>query len=147
MKFANRISTLALLLAGLGGCASIVDGSTQVVSVKSVQGGTDIIGANCTLSNNKGSWFMTTPNSAAVHRSIEDLAVTCTKDGFAPGTETVKSTTKAMAFGNILFGGLIGVGTDMATGAAYDYPQLITVTLPPATSPAPVATTPGSPSS
>jgi hypothetical protein len=32
-----------------------------------------------------------------------------------------------MAFGNILFGGLIGVGVDMSTGAAYDYPALITV--------------------
>jgi hypothetical protein len=34
-----------------------------------------------------------------------------------------------MAFGNILFGGIIGVGVDTATGAAYDYPTLITVQL------------------
>jgi len=31
-----------------------------------------------------------------------------------------------MAAGNIVFGGLIGVGVDIATGAAYDYPALIT---------------------
>ena len=32
-----------------------------------------------------------------------------------------------MAFGNILFGGVIGAGVDIATGAAYDYPELIVV--------------------
>ena len=39
----------------------------------------------------------------------------------------MNSSTKAMAFGNILFGGPIGAGVDMASGAAYDYPNLITV--------------------
>jgi phosphoketolase len=39
----------------------------------------------------------------------------------------VNSSTKGMAFGNILFGGPIGAGVDMASGAAYDYPNLITV--------------------
>jgi hypothetical protein len=34
-----------------------------------------------------------------------------------------------MAFGNILFGGFIGAGVDVATGAAYDYPNLLTVDL------------------
>jgi hypothetical protein len=42
---------------------------------------------------------------------------------------SVKSSTKAMAFGNILFGGVIGAGVDVATGAAYDYPTLITVVM------------------
>jgi hypothetical protein len=34
-----------------------------------------------------------------------------------------------MAFGNILFGGFIGAGVDMSTGAAYDYPDLIHVAM------------------
>src|SRR6478609_7378453 len=34
-----------------------------------------------------------------------------------------------MAFGNILFGGVIGVGVDVATGAAYDYPDVISIPL------------------
>jgi hypothetical protein len=32
-----------------------------------------------------------------------------------------------MAFGNILLGGVIGAAVDVGTGAAYDYPSLITV--------------------
>jgi hypothetical protein len=31
-----------------------------------------------------------------------------------------------MLAGNIIFGGVIGGGVDVATGAAYDYPALIT---------------------
>jgi hypothetical protein len=32
-----------------------------------------------------------------------------------------------MAFGNIIFGGIIGGAIDAGSGAAYDYPPLITV--------------------
>ena len=39
----------------------------------------------------------------------------------------VKSSTKGMAFGNILLGGFIGAGVDMSTGAAYDYPDILVV--------------------
>ena len=34
---------------------------------------------------------------------------------------------RAMAFGNIIFGGAIGAGIDMADGSAYDYPKNITL--------------------
>jgi hypothetical protein len=34
-----------------------------------------------------------------------------------------------MAFGNIIFGGIIGAGIDMGNGSAYDYPNLITVSM------------------
>lgn len=70
---------------------------------------------------------MTTPGSATVSRSYNELSVRCEKDGVDPGIQTVKSSTKGMAFGNVLFGGVVGAGVDMATGAAYDYPALITV--------------------
>lgn len=39
------------------------------------------------------------------------------------------SKTKGMAFGNIVFGGVIGAGVDMADGAAYDYPNEINMNL------------------
>ena len=34
-----------------------------------------------------------------------------------------------MAIGNIIFGGVIGAGVDISTGAAYDYPNLIVVNM------------------
>jgi hypothetical protein len=84
------------------------------------------------MTNDKGTWFVTTPGSVSIHRSLEDLTLSCTKDGFAPATDVEKSATKGMAFGNILFGGLIGTAVDVSTGAAYDYPTLISVPVVPA---------------
>jgi phosphoketolase len=52
--------------------------------------------------------------------------VSCSKEGFGTESIVVKSATKGMAAGNIIFGGVIGGGVDVATGAAYDYPNLIT---------------------
>ena len=36
-----------------------------------------------------------------------------------------------MTFGNIIFGGIIGVAVDAATGAMNEYPPMITITLVP----------------
>lgn len=124
-----QTTVLILLAAQLGGCASIVNGQNQSISVDTRTEDNQVAGAYCTLVNNKGTWYVTTPGSATVNRSFEDMSITCKKDAHAPGVLTVKSSTKAMAFGNILFGGVIGAGVDVATGAAYDYPPLITVTM------------------
>lgn len=109
------------------GCASIVNGQNQSISVETRQNAASVAGANCKLSNNKGTWYVTSPGSTVVRRSYEDLSVRCEKEGLDPGIVSVKSATKAMAFGNVIFGGVIGAGVDMANGSAYDYPQLITV--------------------
>jgi len=115
----------------LGGCASIVDGTNQSLSVKTVSTAGDVPGAECQLENSKGTWFVTTPGSVTVHRAYGVLNVNCTKDGFQPAVQTAQSSTKPMAFGNAIFGGVIGAGVDVTTGAAYDYPELITVLMRP----------------
>ncbi|MDC8786587.1 hypothetical protein [Roseateles koreensis] len=124
-----KIQTALLIAAAvqLSGCASIVNGQNQSISVDTQTDNGPLAGANCTLVNNKGTWYLTTPGSATVNRSFEDMSISCKKDSLEPGILIVKSSTKAMAFGNILFGGVIGAGVDVATGAAYDYPPLITV--------------------
>jgi hypothetical protein len=109
------------------GCASIVSGTNQSISVETRNKGMQVTNANCKLSNDKGNWFVTTPGSVVVNRSYNDLSIRCEKDGVEPGLLTAKSFTKGMAFGNILFGGFIGAGVDMASGAAYDYPSLFTI--------------------
>ena len=123
----KHLAIPALLLLTTSGCASIVNGTNQPLSVETRMKGTGLAGANCKLLNDKGTWFVTTPGSVTVHRSYEDLKVECEKEGIDPGISSVKSSTKGMAFGNILFGGVIGAGVDMANGSAYDYPPLIQV--------------------
>lgn len=127
----TSIFLVALGASGLfTGCASIVSGSNQSVSVLAVGAANEsITGARCALSNNKGAWYVTTPGSVTVNRSFEDLSVNCQRDDLEPGVLSVKSSTKGMAFGNIIFGGFIGAGVDMSTGAAYDYPTTINITM------------------
>ena len=57
---------------------------------------------------------------------MSDLTAVCKLDDMS-GTAVVESSTKSLAFGNILAGGVIGAAVDMGTGSAYDYPSLITV--------------------
>jgi hypothetical protein len=124
----------AAALAAVGlctGCASIVNGHNQSLSVKATSDGGDVSGAQCELKNDKGTWFTTTPGTVTVRRSYADLLVSCRMKDADPGTLSVKSSTKGMAFGNLIFGGVIGAGVDVASGAAYDYPSLISVPLPP----------------
>jgi len=124
-----RVIGLAALAAGslLTGCASIVSGTGQIVSVETQKDDATAPGASCKLTNSKGTYYVTTPGTVTIHRAYGDLNVRCDKDGMEPGLATVKSTTKAMAFGNILIGGAVGVAVDTASGAAYDYPEIILV--------------------
>jgi hypothetical protein len=128
-KMKTGIAGTVLSAAMLSGCASIVSGTNQIVSVQTVKDGDQLAGASCKLENDKGIWFIKTPGSVVVHRAYGDLSVKCEKDGVNPGFATVKSHTKGMAFGNLLFGGAIGVGVDVGSGAAYDYPTLITLSM------------------
>ncbi|MFI4938201.1 MAG: hypothetical protein ACHQJ6_06810 [Candidatus Berkiellales bacterium] len=121
----KKIGLIACLIAcvQLVGCASITTGQNQTLSVQTLP----VNGASCQLSNKDGTWYVpSTPGSVTVDRDYGDLNVNCKKKPYA-GVTTVKSKTKPMAFGNLIFGGLVGTAVDMGTGAAYDYPSLITV--------------------
>lgn len=119
------LATAAMLVFGLSGCASIVSGSNQSISVDTP----GCEGAACQLTNDKGTWYVKSPGSVTVSRAYGPLSVACNKEGFGRATTSVNSSTKAMAFGNIIFGGIIGAGVDIGTGAAYDYPVTISVPL------------------
>lgn len=121
-----RFLSIALALAAaLPACASIVEGSTQSLSVVT----TPEAGAECKLKNDAGTWYVAqTPGSISIKRSGSDMSVICTKEELA-GNATVASKAKGLAFGNILAGGIIGGAVDMGTGAAYDYPYEIIVPL------------------
>lgn len=131
--------TAAALLAG-SGCASIVTGHNQPVSVQALSAGEAVARANCKLTNDKGTWFVRTPGSVTVNRSLSDMSVICEKSGFQPANLAVASTTKPMVMGNLIFGGVIGTAIDIGTGAAYDYPTLITVEMAADSSAAPALT-------
>jgi len=123
-------TSLAFLMTS---CATVSGGTTQKVSVKTQSGTEDVAGANCVLANSKGTYMVTTPNTVDVHRAKDDLSVKCTTDGGSEVVATLKSSSRTGAtVGNILLLGVGGVlleGIDKANGAAYVYPDEVTVQL------------------
>lgn len=118
-----RILALLIGAALLQGCASIVSGTNQLVSVDTP----GCPASACELTNEKGKWYINaTPGTTTVSRAYGPLNAVC-KNGDTTANASFNSTTKGMAFGNILFGGVIGAGVDMSSGAAYDYPATLTI--------------------
>jgi hypothetical protein len=118
-----RILTLACLGLALSGCATIIEGTTQSVSVNTMPA----TGAKCKLQSSEGVWYVTTPGSVTVHKTKNNLDVSCAKDGFADASESVAPHFNGATVGNVLAGGLIGAGIDAASGANYTYPDEIDV--------------------
>ena len=114
-----------LILLSLNACASTMSGNTQPVTIA-----TNVNGAKCTLTNEKGSWIAQTPGSAVVTNSRENLSVRCEKDGYQSAVVSVPSKHKDSAtWGNAVLGGGIGYIWDRKTGAAFIYPSTINLTL------------------
>jgi hypothetical protein len=116
------------VLAAMTGCASISGERMQPINVKTVHDNVEVAGIGCTLTNDAGSWFLTSPGSVTVHKSTGDLAIDCKKDTFA-GNQTLVSKANGAVWGNVLLGGGIGYIVDRNTGAGFNYPGSTTVML------------------
>ena len=122
--------TAAIFFSGLTGCASITGSKNQPISVNAVCDGQPVVEVSCTLMNDKGSWYVKTPGSVMIQKAYGDLAVDC-KKGDAVASTKFKSSSNGGVWGNILAGGIIGYAVDASSGAGFDYPSTMTVTLPP----------------
>lgn len=127
---------LAAMLAT--GCAVVTDGTTQSIRVET----TPKPGAACDAGNGRGTWHLpATPGSITVSKAYADLTISCKHADGSFGSQTLVSSTKGAVLGSaVLFGG-IGVIADVASGAAYEYPPVVSVALAtggaPTTAPAP----------
>lgn len=119
----GHLVTIAVIGVSLGGCASIVKGGSQSITITTPP----TTGANCMLSSSQGHWTVVSPNVVTVSRSKEDMAVHCSKTGWQDATATIPSNFDGWTIGNLVFGGLIGVGIDAATGAINEYPNTFQV--------------------
>ncbi|WP_245259309.1 translation initiation factor 2 [Methylobacterium sp. 77] len=87
------------------------------------------------MTSTKGYACPATPCSLDVDRS-DEFDVTFAKPGFRPETIPVRTqvvgTGAAGMAGNVIAGGIIGIGVDAATGAAFDhFPSPVVATLVP----------------
>jgi hypothetical protein len=125
-RFMPFVYSLALL--SLGACATVTRGTNEVYVIES-----NPPGAAVKLSN--GLHCDNTPCSLKVRRK-DEFVVTLSKEGYQSSTHNVATQVSggggaAMA-GNVLVGGLIGVGVDAASGAMLEHkPNPLVVTLQP----------------
>jgi hypothetical protein len=125
-----RLLGVVALAAALGGCASVTRGTTENISISSTPSG-----AEATISGLEVPTACVTPCAIVAKRNA-DITVSFAKEGFE--SEIVQLTkevpaTGAVGFaGNIVAGGLVGMGVDAVTGAAQDHkPNPVIVTLKP----------------
>ncbi len=123
-----RLSSLVAVPLLLSGCATIVNGSNQSVTVS-----TDPPGASCKLSRQDetlGAVPMT-PGSVQVSKSKNDMVVTCDKPGYQTAVISKSPSFGGATFGNIILGGGVGAVVDAASGANYTYPSEVHVAMAP----------------
>jgi hypothetical protein len=111
---------LALTVAALSGCASIMHGTKQDVGISSSPSGAQVTVDNQTA---------VTPYIANLSRKDNHI-VKITMDGYAPAELTLTRKTSGWVWGNIVFGGLIGLAVDAMTGGLYNLtPEQLSATL------------------
>ena len=126
----NKNTLLITIISAfyLTGCASITKDVNQPIKVETYANNKMVEGAKCNGKNERGETAATTPGNLVVHRSGQNLNVTCDKDGIK-GFATLISRANGGMFGNILFGGGIGAIIDHNKGTAYSYPDWVRVIL------------------
>ena len=132
-----RLIAVVVSLFLLSGCASIVSGGPQVVTINS-----NPSGAKMTLCNERTGQCMSTgktPYTATLERSQgffkpAHYSIRCEKIGYMPAQQSLDAGLNGWYFGNIVFGGLIGMLiVDPATGAMWDIKkQNVVINLSPA---------------
>ncbi len=105
------------------GCATIVNGKTQEISISTVPPG-----ATVTID---GTQTLITPAKVELRRN-KDYVLTFTKDGYQTQVIPITGVLSGWLIGNLVFGGLIGGGVDAATGAGFTLtPEAVAIVLQP----------------
>jgi hypothetical protein len=129
----HRIVGKAVVLAsvvGLSACATIIGGRYQQVAIQAPTGGagnSGIVGSSCNVHNDKGSANVSVPGRVVVHRSSAPLDVHCVRDGQEVASGVYPAHLRGMFWGNIIFGGAIGMIVDLSDSAARYYPKEVTL--------------------
>jgi hypothetical protein len=130
MKINSSLCLILLMPVVFTGCATITKDANQSVQIETYsKDNQPITGAKCTAQNERGQWTTTSTGSVSVHRSGDNLIVTCDKEGEQTGHGTVISRANGGMFGNILFGGGIGAIVDHNKGTAYTYPSWLRIVM------------------
>jgi hypothetical protein len=109
---------LLAVAALAAGCATITRGTTQTVTLDTP----GVVGAKCTLTSSAvGTKSVVTPATVTLEKGQDAVAVHCSKECYQDGKGIIASNIEGMTAGNLVVGGVIGLGVDAATGAMNKY--------------------------
>ena len=118
-----RLLCLVFMAIAVHGCATLMQGSTQQITVNSSPSGATILV--------DGGLRFTTPTVLELSRK-ESHRIEISLEGYHPERVELRTTSSNMAMGNIVAGGLIGFVVDHSSGAAFRLiPELVRVDLRP----------------
>jgi uncharacterized membrane protein len=72
-----------------------------------------------------------TPGTITLEKSQESVSVRCSKQCYQDGAGVLASNMEGMAAGNLILGGVIGLGVDAASGAMNKYSPEIQIVMVP----------------
>ena len=125
-----RVTMLILIVTAIltGGCATIVKGGSQGVTVK-----TDPPGANCDLTRKGKSVGVVnpTPGTVQLGKGASALDVSCKKPGYFDANGKLSSSFQGWTLGNVILGGIVGIVVDAGSGAMHEYQSEISMKLLP----------------
>lgn len=107
---ATSFIVLGLSLFSLTGCATVVNGKHQALTVSS-----NPPGAEFAVDGLTG----VTPGTVQVDRARPNHTVSISKPGYQPTEVTIGRKLSPWLTGNVLVGGLIGLVADFSSGGAY----------------------------
>jgi hypothetical protein len=112
----------------LSSCATITKGTTQMVAIDTP----GAPGAKCLLTSSSiGQINIVTPANVNLQKGSDNVSVRCSKECYNEGVGVIGSNVEAMAAGNILVGGVVGLGVDAVSGAMNKYNEQNQITMTP----------------
>jgi hypothetical protein len=111
MMHAGTVALFSFILVSLSACGTIINGTHQDLAISSHPGG-----ATVTVD---GQEIGSTPMVASVWRKHAHV-VKIERPGYYPVEHSVVPELSGWAWGNIIFGGLIGLTVDAWTGGLYE---------------------------
>jgi hypothetical protein len=121
----QRIVIVAAAIAATG-CASVMNETTHPMKIETkTDAGQLVTGAECKLTNDRGSVSVKSGETTLMRRSSTDVEIVCNHPENRVASARAISRANAGMFGNIIIGGGIGAIIDHNQGTAYTYPTWV----------------------
>ena len=127
-RIVRGAAIVVALAVVLPGCATVTTDDHQSIVVTS-----DPLGASCRVREGGAvvAVVSQTPATILVGKSRHDIGIDCDKPGYYPGAAVLEPHFQDRTFGNIIYGGGVGVMVDIASGAVNEYPHWVKVLMKP----------------